>query len=117
MECYGLTAESTPFIDRNNEDRVRKYGFQVSNNDDYNTDVVEFRRGVDILGELAENGIITEEEENRRRILLKQYLDYQRNDRDELSDLYCCRVGQICFAYVHRCWDRALQFAYYTETD
>ena len=116
MQCYGVTDETIPFIELENADKARKYGFYLTNNEDYDTDVVEYRRGVGVLDELAENGIITEEEQGRRKQLLEQYLDYQQND-SELTGLCCSGLCFLGLSYMNLCWVNALRFVYYTEAE
>ena len=115
MSCYGPT-ETEPFMSRDS-DSLNKSKFYISNNEDYNTDIVEFKRAVNILEELVEVGIISEEEETRRKLLLNEYLRYQRSDVDSIQDISCYQVCVTCIRHFHHCWDNCLRWVYYTETD
>ena len=115
MSCLGPTEAALCItID---PDPFNKSKFYISNNEDYNTDFVDFKRGVIILEELVEVGIISGEEENRRKLLLNEYLKYQRSDSDLVHGLSCYRVFISCIRYLHHCWDNCLRWVYYTETD
>jgi hypothetical protein len=80
-------------------------------------DFEEFTRGVNILQELADNGIISSDEETRRKSYLKHYVDYNRGPEEmtlQFSQFRICSFLLLCF---HRAREYCLSFAYYTDTD
>lgn len=99
---------------------IEKSSFYVSTSDDYNVptenDYEEFSRGVNILQDLTDNGVISEEEENRRKILLEEYLKYQRGD-NALARLSPSLFCSYLFKHFRRLWDCCIGLAYYTDTD
>lgn len=100
---------------------VTKSHFYVSTNDDYNVatedDFEEFTRGINILQELADNGIISGEEETRRTIFLQQYLDYQKGFDATALSFSPRRFCSLCLAFLHAWWDYCASFAYYTDVE
>mmetsp|Transcript_8685 Transcript_8685/g.8621 ORF Transcript_8685/g.8621 Transcript_8685/m.8621 type:complete len:115 (+) Transcript_8685:189-533(+) len=84
-------------------------------------DFEDFDRGVNILQELTENGIISEEEEKRRRELLRKYLDYQH------ALEYSTKVSTVskkitfrwqnCLSCAHKAFEHCMGYVYYTDTD
>ena len=99
---------------------IEKSSFYVSTSDDYNVptenDYEEFSRGVNILQDLTDYGVICEEEENRRKILLEEYLKYRRGD-NALARLSPSLFCSYLFKHFRRLWDFFIGLAYYTDTD
>ena len=100
---------------------IDKSHFYLSTDGDCNepteNDFEEFTRGVNILQELADNGIISGDEETRRKGFLKHYVDYNRGSEDlslTFSQFRICNFLLVCF---HRAREYCLGFAYYTDTD
>jgi hypothetical protein len=84
-------------------------------------DFEDFDRGVNILQELTENGIISEEEEKRRRELLRMYLDYQHaleysTKVSTVSKKITFRC-QNCLSCAHKAFEHCMGYVYYTDTD
>jgi hypothetical protein len=100
---------------------VNKSHFYVSTNDDYNMatecDFEEFTRGINILQELADNGIISGEEETRRKVFLKQYMDYQKGFEATALSFSPRRFCSLCLAFLHALRDYCAGFAYYTDAE
>lgn len=115
MNCYDPT-ERAPFLHGEKIKASKKSEFSITLNEEYVDDFVEFRRGVDVLEELTENGFISEEEEDRRILLLENYLRYQTRTT-LLREMSCSRICTKVVRILHLCWDYCLRWAYYTETD
>ena len=68
---------SSDSSDRSNAGPIDRANFYVTTEDEYvavvGNELDDFNKGVNILEELSENGIISEEEESRRVQYLKQY--------------------------------------------
>jgi hypothetical protein len=105
----------------NESSSIVKRNFSVTAEDgddivDNDSDFEEFDIGVNILEELTENGIITEEEEKRRKLFLQQYLEYQQGV-DETKMLPLKLFFSTILSYLHKWWGYCMRWAYYTETD
>ena len=115
MICFDAS-ERVPFLDGEKAKILQKSEFSVGLKEEYNNDFVEFSRGVDVLSELTENGLITEEEEARRIFLLENYLNYQRRS-NLLREISCSHICCICAESLHHWWDYCIRWVYYTDTD
>jgi hypothetical protein len=122
--------ENAFIINRGSEDLIsKKRNFNVSYEDDIyltvDDDFEDFDKGVIILAELTENGIISEEEEQRRKELLSKYLDYQHALENSVKDSTnvgfrwhnCLSCAHKLFERAHKLFERCMEFVYYTDTD
>lgn len=62
-------------------------------------------------------GIISEEEEKRRKELLHKYLDYQHASEHLTKDSTIRLKWQNGLSYAHKVFEHCMGWVYYTETD